>query len=286
MGSDPQIRRSLKAKDDRALDLLRELTRIKSIRAATKQLVRRRLASSAGREQSLALPVDLEAISREFGVIEITRERGLGADAMLVPVAGGFALRLNEPQPSFGRLRFSWAHELVHSLFYEMKGNMPARRIPSGSETEELVCDLGAREILLPESSLESVYKTMSNAAGGSELIARLSKLAVVSPQVMASRLVELGMWETDVISGWLLENRKKSSPYLLTWVVYPDHPDIRFRENARIQPPSILHRAHAVKHGIDDHGTYPWISPRTRVGLTAIPFSQRVVLLTASART
>jgi len=81
-----------------------------------------------------------------------------GPDALLSPTDDGFTLRLKKGQ-SFLRHRFSIAHEIGHTFFYDIHKKPPVRLLSSPSlsrlsSKEEDICYTFARELLLPRDML------------------------------------------------------------------------------------------------------------------------------------
>ena len=114
-------------------------------------------------------------------------------DAILIPVAGGFTLNLRADQPKVRR-RFSTAHEIAHTFFYDTDKSPPARIISQDASTslspkEEDVCSAFARELLLPAELVrpETLALTPSNAL---EAVSRLAKQYEVSTEVVTRRLM------------------------------------------------------------------------------------------------
>jgi hypothetical protein len=114
------------------------------------------------------LPVDLFAVARRRHVIRagfrLMIQRGV-----LVPISGGFELFLRDLEPrdldieaeeSHGSLsprqRFTFAHELAHTHFYEASDGIPAvRKVDIIPPELEEICDGAAGRILVPTKLLK-----------------------------------------------------------------------------------------------------------------------------------
>ena len=265
---------------------LSRIAGISSPQAAMKQVVRVRLRTFFENGGSLDLPVDLKSLSSFFGVRTVSHAKNLRADAMLIPQSGGFVVRLRSPPVSLGRLRFSWAHELAHSIFFERKDKLPTRVVPTGTDLEERLCDLAAREILLPESSVSRGFESLRPRYGTSELVSKMAKLAEVSPQVIASRLVELALLDDTVIAGWLRTSEKRrGATYALSWVVYPVQSSVQLLESVKMSAPSLAHKAQYSGCEVVERYDFPWIRPSRRREVRATPFSQRMVITAFSTK-
>jgi IrrE N-terminal-like domain len=171
-----------------------------------------------------ALPVDLFAVARRRQVVRagfrLMVQRGV-----LVPVSGGFELLLRdleprdldieteEPQGALSpRQRFTFAHELAHTYFYEASSQIPtARKVEMIPPELEEVCDGAAGRILVPATLLKR--EISQDLSGNRERIDAdfVRAMAVrfsVSHHVMINRLhvVESG----NVFARCILLVRKK----------------------------------------------------------------------------
>ena len=79
-------------------------------------------------------------------------------DAMLVPVGNKFRIEYN-PTRSQSRIRFSIAHEIAHTLFPDCKKEVRHRlandEIRGDQWQLEMLCNIGAGELLMPFGHLE-----------------------------------------------------------------------------------------------------------------------------------
>lgn len=129
-------------------------------------LVARRLAAELADEaQSLGIagpPVDVFALATSRG-ISLRPSHDL-ADARIAPAGDGLSITYNPNRPR-GRLRFSVAHEIAHALFPDVV-EQPRHRTSSGSVQGlidsddwelELICDVIAAELLLPEQAVNGI---------------------------------------------------------------------------------------------------------------------------------
>ena len=71
-------------------------------------------------------------------------------DAMLVPSGAGSRIEFNPNRPP-GRIRFSLAHEIAHTLFPDYRSEIRQRGSSRGDAWQaELLCNVAAAEILMP----------------------------------------------------------------------------------------------------------------------------------------
>jgi hypothetical protein len=121
----------------------------------------------------------------------IIESRDTSHSASLVPRARGefpFEILYNSAE-SWRRQRFSIAHELGHTFFYDRSAR-PARRLPQRvSVREEQFCDVFAGELLAPAAAIPS--------SPSLEDVIRLADELTVSQQVIARQMLRHGRF------GW-----------------------------------------------------------------------------------
>lgn len=109
----------------------------------------------------------------------------------------GFHIVINDSLPAT-RLRFTLAHELCHTFFYEYVPEIKFRPHAT-DQMEERLCNAGASELLMPRKSL------LKDAADEPICLKSLEGLArrySVSIEAMLIRLRTLGLWEAE-LSSW-----------------------------------------------------------------------------------
>jgi hypothetical protein len=133
----------------------------------------------------------LRAIAR---TIYSARIAGLGR---LDPTSEGFVVLL-ERNWHWLKRREWWAHEIAHTFFYDIAPRPPRRLIPTAEE-EELICDLLAREFLIPSAFL-NCSDTTPRSPSFLEL-RRLCKLFQTTTSTMSLRLIsDLKIWNAIVL--------------------------------------------------------------------------------------
>jgi len=114
-------------------------------------------------------------------------------EGVLAPVHGGFRIYL---QNNFirssvlsSRQRFTIAHELTHTFYYDKNAGIPqrAKGSPKGSALERL-CHIGAGQILVPDTLLKRETATRGEI-GSAEAILDLAGVFEVSPDVIIRRV-------------------------------------------------------------------------------------------------
>ena len=131
-------------------------------------------------------------------------------EGVLTPVPGGFRIYL---QSNFSHLpgialrsRFTVAHELAHTFFYDLNGGLPTpvRGSPRGEKLERL-CHIGASQILVPDELLRRELKTQGEVASV-DAIRNLAKAFDVSLEVLMRRLQKLGLIADEKFAAILVD--------------------------------------------------------------------------------
>src|SRR5437660_10792138 len=103
-----------------------------------------------GFEECCSVPVDVEAIAQRKGLKLVELPLGSSSrDAELRPASDGFLVRL-KPRVSEGRRRFTIAHEIGHSLFYDHGRHQVGLLDERESRAEEWICQKFASALLIP----------------------------------------------------------------------------------------------------------------------------------------
>lgn len=142
-------------------------------------------------------PFDLFELLKILGIRAVPRHDVV--DARIVPAEGEnkFVLEYN-PKKSIGRMRFSIAHEIAHTLFPDCGDAIRNREHqPTGTLREvETLCNIGAAEILMPLESLPDELTTESLSFDKIQLI---QKKLQVSLEALLIRLVRLSQARSAV---------------------------------------------------------------------------------------
>lgn len=135
----------------------------------------------------------------------------LNCDGLIQPLGSGFAdgfrLFLKCGMPT-GRTRFTLAHEICHTFFYEVVPEFKFR--PHETDpSEEALCNQGAAELLMP---LSDVTRTASELPVCLQSLRQLGEIYGVSLETMLLRLRYLKLWQAEM-SFWY---RSSSGQFLL----------------------------------------------------------------------
>ena len=131
----------------------------------------------------------------------------------LVPVQGGFIIRINpevvtESSKHNGRKnhqalrsrRFTIAHEIGHTYFYETTSRSPSRPYGDlGSVSEERLCDIFATELLMPSQRfLDDAQVLIKKIGSRVKTILELGRLYRLTLQPIVLRLYEVGILDKE----------------------------------------------------------------------------------------
>jgi AraC-like DNA-binding protein len=122
------------------------------------------------------MPLDIEALASFLGIARSDDAPAHSEDAELVPVANGrVAIRVNPDRPET-RQRFSIAHEITHTFFpqYQTKTwcrtDARFRRRDNPDDLLEMLCDIGASELVMPVPWFANDASTVATGAALIEL--------------------------------------------------------------------------------------------------------------------
>ena len=147
------------------------------------------------------VPIDLDTLSSDIGAIVEARE--MIPEAVMQAAGGRFYIYLQsnfrDLPGTATRRRFTLAHEIGHTLFYEQRdGDLKPRKDSPRGEGLEFACHKAASMILVPSKSLQAELRQreITDADG----IVSLARGFDVSVEVMARRLHDLHAFE----NGWM----------------------------------------------------------------------------------
>ena len=169
-------------------------------------------------------PVDLREVAEASGVLSI-EEREMIPEAVMNPGPAGFRIYLQSNFIDLPKMRvrrrFSLAHEIAHTLFYEFRdGAMrPVRKAPRG-DSLETACHQGARLLLVPQRSLTRELQRIKWPVGA-EAVIELSRRFDVSVEVMLRRLHEVGAFKVAE-TALILVRRIETQDAFIVFAVYP----------------------------------------------------------------
>lgn len=265
--------------DKQIATYLASRTNINSSRAAVVRIANETLRDTFG-EDLIHLPVDLEKVGKTLKVMPPFSTPAIGADAILLPNGDYFQLNLKVGTGiTAERKRFSWAHELCHTFFYERQNGSFARAVPSGSQLEEDLCDLGAQTLLLPTNLFMQLMEDIRGPKTISEEIIEKAKKAEVSLQVFLIRARMLSYWENFTFAIFSTDVKRHGSPFKLMWQSIGEKCRYRVIQDT-ILPPSLLHKAFAIGGTHNAVLCEQWIKPDSGAYVEARRYSKGMLLV------
>lgn len=159
------------------------------------------LVTALVKENSRAHNTNLEVYFRQRHILELIYKHDLECDGYIQPLglsfADGFRVTINHSLPAT-RLRFTLAHELCHTFFYEHVPEM--KFVPHEiDEAEERLCNFGAAELLMPVRLVTKMAHDHPVCLHSLEVLA--SRFGV-SLEAMLVRLRSLRLWNAE-LSFW-----------------------------------------------------------------------------------
>lgn len=138
-------------------------------------------------------PLDVDALASFLGIARSDERPGHSKDAELVPIEDGrVSIRVNPDRPET-RIRFSTAHEISHTFFPNYHAKTWCRtdaRFRSRNNPDdllEMLCDVGASELILPAPWFIEDATKVSTAAG----LVELAKKYIASREATLRRFAE-----------------------------------------------------------------------------------------------
>jgi len=143
-------------------------------------------------------PVALKAIATLRGIVRTIYSAKITGFGRLEPTREGFVVLL-EKNWHWIRRREWWAHEIAHTFFFNLESRPPQKLLTTVGKDEELICDLLAREILIPAAFLKSADTTLGPPSIFE--LRRLCKLFQTTTSTMCRRLIcDLKIWNAIML--------------------------------------------------------------------------------------
>jgi Zn-dependent peptidase ImmA (M78 family) len=166
------------------------------------------------------IPVDLGMVCAQLGAV--VEEREMIPEAAMEVTGGQFRIYLqsnfNEVPGSSMRRRFSLAHELGHTLFYEHQhGKLKPRKDTPHGDSLEAACHKAAAMILVPGKVLKPELR--KQPPDNTNDVIDLANRFGVSTEVMLRRLNDFDMFE----HGWApVLTRRNGGALTIEYAAYP----------------------------------------------------------------
>jgi hypothetical protein len=168
----------------------------------------------------LSRPVRVSRVAKALGIrpqpIYTTLIPGM-ADGSLDVSTGRIVIRTRGGEaPETGssehrRVRFTYAHELVHALFYSISGSVlqriaPPTRSDRERSQEETLCNCGARVLLMPDRLMEQVVASREIAAP--DLLYNVMQAFEVNLEPAAYRMCEWVSPGPEESAFWMISKK------------------------------------------------------------------------------
>jgi IrrE N-terminal-like domain len=151
-------------------------------------------------------PFDVQSAMKKRGIRDFSFEKDLSCDGYIEPLGGSFGSGFRvaiKPFASAARQRFTLAHEICHTFFYEFVPELKYQPM-AADNGEERLCNLGAAELLVPKDLLTTEEDVNFPSLSSLE---RLATRYRVSLEVMLVRLSSLRLWSCSVLHWYRLSN-------------------------------------------------------------------------------
>jgi uncharacterized protein DUF955 len=197
------------------------------------------LEQSSKTNGQLKAPVDPTMLAPFCKVLSV-EPRPMVPEGVLVAVQGGFRIYFQSNFEHQRRMklrqRFTIAHELTHTFYYDWNDEMPkpAKRSPTGQKLE-LLCHMGASQILMPKPLVNEIVEKRGEPASA-EYIIDLAGTFEVSAEVAIRRLHELRLIPEEKFAAVLVDTATEGRRIIRT----------------ACYGPSLLCYADAPKQGMD----------------------------------
>ena len=141
---------------------------------------------------------------KDRNVTVVNTRAELECDGVLEPLgtkyADGFRMWLKRSDSAV-RMRFSLAHEICHTFFYETVPELKFQPHNPDDEEEKL-CNAGAAALLVPSRLLRASAKSAATCIGSLQGLAEDYSVSIAT---MLIRLRSLGLWNCE-LSQWRLQ--------------------------------------------------------------------------------
>lgn len=204
-------------------------------------------------------PIEIRRLAALRKVISIS-ERSLDCDGMISRTdSGAYIIEVNKDHPKT-RQRFTIAHEIGHTFFFELDDSVQRRyRIrDSGLENlarssrEEYLCNYAAAELLMPYHQFGSLIRQTGPTSNS---LRKLGGSFEVSLQAAARRATQL-LSLTLVTALW--EYEASTSSYVTRWLVGTASRDRSGKQTLRVKKNDP---AFEILHSHDQFRGRLWIS-------------------------
>ena len=176
-------------------------------------------------------------------------------DARTVPVPGGLRIEFNPNRPH-GRMRYSVAHEIAHTLFPDCAENVRNREPASTSRDDdwqlELLCNIGAAELLMPTG-----YTDLESEGVDIDNLLSLRRKFDVSTEAILIRMAKLTGRGCAIFTAARIGQNDGPPTFRIDYSIPSRTWDINIPANFRVESSSVLSECTAI--GFTAKGTESW---------------------------
>jgi O-acetyl-ADP-ribose deacetylase (regulator of RNase III) len=193
-------------------------------------------------------------------------------DARTVPQGdSGVCIEYNPTRPR-GRVRYSIAHELAHTLFpdcAEQVRNRSAQREMKGDDWQlEMLCNIGAAEFLMPAGSLE---RHLAKEASIDRVLAMRSQYEV-STEAILIRLAQMSEKPCGAFAASKVEGGIHAGAYRLDYLISGHSWRGSTQIGALLLRPLIVDQCTAIGYTAKGNDAFPGLSEPVHVECVGIP--------------
>ncbi len=191
-------------------------------------------------------------------------------DARTVPVSGGLRIEFNPNRPH-GRMRYSVAHEIAHTLFPDcaetVRNREPAATLREDDWQLELLCNIGAAELLMPTG-----YTDLENEGVDIDNLLSLRRKFDVSTEAILIRMAKLTSHACAVFAAARIDQSDGPPTFRIDYSISSRAWNINIPANIRVESSNVLSECTAI--GFTAKGTENWGSqfPALDVQCVGIP--------------
>lgn len=176
-------------------------------------------------------------------------------DARIVPVGEGLCIEFN-PNRAHGRVRYSVAHELAHTLFPDcaamVRNRAPSVEMGDDNWQLELLCNIGAAELLMPTG-----YTDLENESIDIDNLLRLRREFDVSTEAILIRIAKLTNAPCTVFAAARVSTGDSYPGFRIDYSVPSRAWDTGIPSNFRVESSTVLAECTAI--GFTAKGSESW---------------------------
>ncbi len=172
--------------------------------------------------------------------------RGDLRDARIVPAGDSFCIEYNPTRPR-GRVRYSIAHEIAHTLFPDCSDQIRNRAAPHEFRNDEwqleALCNIAAAEFLMPMGSIGH----LAPPDLGIDNLLDLRQKYDVSTEAILIRAVHAASWPCAVFSASRIDSTGSQAEYRLDYVIGSNAWRVAAARGVRLSGLNVISQCSAI---------------------------------------